>query len=552
MDYHSKTREELIDELTRLNLDLESSKYRALIEDINEVIYSTDVEGIITFISPSVKRLLGYQPEEVVGLNFTHFSGDTIEHLKQRIQLLQEKSEFQNEYAIHAKTGELHWIRFSSKAVNKDGKFVGLTGSMMDITEKKFIELELQKSEETYRRLVETINDVVFDVTMDGTIKYISSSIEKFIKYKPEEMIGKNFLSFVYPDDRPFLLDVFRNNRFNEFKHIEYRCLTETGEIIWVQVSAQHSMQDGNVVGRTGILSDITERKTAELKTINATRLYSVTSHISQAIVHHRDNEGLLKEICRVAVEFGKFRMAWVGFLDEESKLVMPIAFDGFEEGYLSFIKQISAHEVSVGSAPEVDSVTTGKHSVCEDIENDPLLAARREEALKRGYRSFIVLPLRSKDKTVGVFSLYSSQSNYFSPEEVDLLLQIINDINYALEAIEIEKERQVSELNLLKLSRAVAQSPVSIVITNPDGNIEYANPKACETTGYSLEELINKNPRVLKSGETSDQDYKYLWDSISQGNVWRGIFHNKRKNGELYWESSQITPILDANGKNH
>ncbi len=187
-------------------------------------------------------------------------------------------------------------------------------------------------------------------------------------------------------------------------------------------------------------------------------------------------------------------------------------------------------------ATPEGESVKTGKHLVCEDIGNDPRMTARREEALKRGYRSCIVLPLRKKDKIAGVFSLYSSQSNYFSEEEVDSLLQINNDINYALEAIDIEKERKASELNLLKLSRAVAQSPVSIVITNPDGNIEYANPKACETTGYSLEELIGKNPRVLKSGETSDQDYKYLWESISHGNVWRGIFHNKRKNGELYW----------------
>ena len=109
--------------------------------------------------------------------------------------------------------------------------------------------------------------------------------------------------------------------------------------------------------------------------------------------------------------------------------------------------------------------------------------------------------------------------------------------------------DRKRLEEELRKLSVAVEQSPVSIVITNLEGNIVYANPNACETTGYSLEELIGKNPRVLKSGETKDMEYGFLWSSITSGNQWRGFFHNKKKNGELYWESSTIGPIKDPQG---
>lgn len=106
------------------------------------------------------------------------------------------------------------------------------------------------------------------------------------------------------------------------------------------------------------------------------------------------------------------------------------------------------------------------------------------------------------------------------------------------------------AEDQLRKLSQAIEQNPISIVITNLDGNIEYANPAACRTTGYSLDELIGKNPRVLKSGATKSNEYENLWKNISTGNEWRGIFQNKRKNGELYWESSTIAPILDSEGK--
>ncbi|HWS01457.1 MAG TPA: PAS domain S-box protein, partial [Prolixibacteraceae bacterium] len=115
---------------------------------------------------------------------------------------------------------------------------------------------------------------------------------------------------------------------------------------------------------------------------------------------------------------------------------------------------------------------------------------------------------------------------------------------------IEDITERKREEGLVRKLSEAVEQSPVSIVITDLDGNIEYANPKTFDTTGYSMEELKGQNPRVLKSGETASEEYKVLWDSITRANTWRGVFHNKRKNGELYWESARIGPIVDSHGR--
>jgi len=100
------------------------------------------------------------------------------------------------------------------------------------------------------------------------------------------------------------------------------------------------------------------------------------------------------------------------------------------------------------------------------------------------------------------------------------------------------------NEERLRVLSAAVEQSPVSIVITDLEGTIEYVNPKATETTGYTSQELIGQNPRILKSGETTAEEYRHLWSTIRTGE-WRGIFHNRKKNGELFWESTVICPIL-------
>src|SRR3990172_4828781 len=110
--------------------------------------------------------------------------------------------------------------------------------------------------------------------------------------------------------------------------------------------------------------------------------------------------------------------------------------------------------------------------------------------------------------------------------------------------------ERKQMEEQLIILSYAIEQSPTSILITDTNGNIQYVNPKFTRLTGYSLEEAIGKNPRILKSGKTPPAIYKQLWDTITKGGEWQGEFCNKKKNGELYWEIVHISSIKDHAGR--
>jgi two-component system cell cycle sensor histidine kinase/response regulator CckA len=109
--------------------------------------------------------------------------------------------------------------------------------------------------------------------------------------------------------------------------------------------------------------------------------------------------------------------------------------------------------------------------------------------------------------------------------------------------------ERKRTEEQLRTFSRMVEQSPVSVVLTDPAGNIEYVNPKFCELTGYSAQEVIGKNPRVLKSGQTPAAIYENLWRTLGAGEEWRGEFCNRKKSGELYWEDAAIAAVRDVNG---
>lgn len=115
--------------------------------------------------------------------------------------------------------------------------------------------------------------------------------------------------------------------------------------------------------------------------------------------------------------------------------------------------------------------------------------------------------------------------------------------------ALSKEKQGETSQRMRL-LVHALEQSPATIIVTDDEGRILYANPKFVETTGYTVEEAIGKNPRMLKSGHTTDLEYRDLWKTIRAGKEWRGVFHNRRKDGSLYWERASISPVFDADGK--
>ncbi len=133
----------------------------------------------------------------------------------------------------------------------------------------------------------------------------------------------------------------------------------------------------------------------------------------------------------------------------------------------------------------------------------------------------------------------WSSTLSYDSQKEPVSITFIGNDIT----------EKKYVEDELRKASQAIEQSPNTVMITDTAGHIVYTNPKFTQLTGYKKEEVLGKTPNILQSGETPEADYQQLWDALKNGNEWSGEFHNKKKNGELYWESARISAIKDAAG---
>ncbi len=436
-----------------------------------------------------------------------------------------------------------------------EGIYSGHLWKYRDITERKQAILKIAESEERFSQVVAQSQEVVWEVNVDGMYSYVSPMSTMVYGYPPEAMIAKMYFYDLFPQSKREELkkeafDVFR--RKDTFTNQVLNAEKPNGErLILLKNGIPLLDENGELKGYRGIDADITESKLAEEKLLKANRLISVISTINQTIVKEKNKESLLSKVCDIIVNSGKFQMAWIGMVDEKTKLVVPLYKSGFEEGYLSVIKPISIDEnTPEGRGPTGNAMREGRYFVTNDIENDPNMRVWKNEALQRNYHSAIAIPIKQSGKTIGVISIYSRQTNFFNVEELELLNDIMDNISFALESFEKENERRKSENELRKLSLAVEQSPVSVVITNTNGDIEYANPMACHTTGYSLQELIGKNPRVLQSGETDRYEYEELWKTITSGTSWHGVFHNKKKTGELYWESSTITAITNENGE--
>lgn len=219
--------------------------------------------------------------------------------------------------------------------------------------------------------------------------------------------------------------------------------------------------------------------------------------------------------------------------------------FRALIENSSDIISIVNARGKLLYISPSIEKILGYK---VEELTDQPvfnLISPEDITQLTEAYREII------RNKELNIMELRARHKNgdwrNFEITAVNLICDI--SINgFVINARDIT-DRKLAEENIIKLSHAVEQSPTSVIITDLKGNIEYVNPKFTELTGYTFDDVKGKNPRILKTGNTPQEEYKILWDTISTGNTWQGEFQNKKKNGENYWEYAHISPIKNRKG---
>jgi len=235
----------------------------------------------------------------------------------------------------------------------------------------------------------------------------------------------------------------------------------------------------------------------------------------------------------------------------------------------------ISAKPLSRMDGQLAGSIFMAKpHSDIEDVRREMLLRTGQLSLvglLAIALLGFLIYRYLGNIRRLSLATIEISESGKYSPvalesnDEIGILAKNFNrmlttidqksqELKQYNDNLENEVNKRTTELQLAlneldKFSLAVEQSPVAVVITDLSGNVEYANPHFARTTGYSAEEIKGQNLRILKSGRTPDEEYSRLWRTITAGKIWRGEFHNKTKDGSMYWERTAITPI-QSNGR--
>ncbi len=317
--------------------------------------------------------------------------------------------------------------------------------------------------------------------------------------------------------------------------NIQYRIIRPDGSIRFVQSMAEAIRNtDGTLVRFSGALLDVTERKQAEDKLARLNRTLQTLYQCNQALVHATDEYELLQAACRILVDAGGLRMAWVGYreLDLE-KSIRPVAQAGYDEGYVESVKA-TWEDTERGHGPTGTAIRTGKPTWTKNIETDSSIAPWRDEALKRGYRSNISLPLISDGKPFGALTLYAEQSSAFDERAVELFTELADNLAYGVTALRTRAERSRAEHALREAQGELAHVGRVMIMGELTASIAHeinqplaavvANANACfrwlANSTPNLDEARDAISRIVRDGNRASDVIRRIRALVQKGDT--------------------------------
>ena len=333
------------------------------------------------------------------------------------------------------------------KFSNEDMAFIkAITDQVAIAMNRVRYESALRDSENRFRTIAESLPVLVsISRPADGVFLYLNNAFEKVFGFKNGELLGKKMPElFSNPYEPEKITKIITENGL--LQKYEVKVKKTDGTPFWLMAHVQPIVFAGESAF-LGSAIDITDRKIGELELSQLNRTLNALSKSSQAMMHVVDELQYLNQICKIVIEDCGHAMIWIGYANnDEEKSVTPVAYSGYEEGYIDQLN-ISWADNERGLGPTGTSIRTGKIVICSNMQTDPKFKLWRKEALKRGYGSSIVLPLISNGKTFGAISIYSREIDPFSEKEVNLLQSLSNDLAYGITYIRLrESEKKIAE----------------------------------------------------------------------------------------------------------
>ncbi|NWJ46128.1 MAG: PAS domain S-box protein [Chloroflexi bacterium] len=300
--------------------------------------------------------------------------------------------------------------------------------------------------------------------------------------------------------------------------------------------------------------SRISELEHAEQRVLNLTNLYSALSYTNHAIVRIKDRNQLFHEICRVAVDYGGLRMAWIGIPDPVTNLFINVACYGEGQDYLKGVKISTSADVPEGRGPSGTAFRENRRYVCNDFFADPVTLPWRDSAKYYGFASSAAFPLLEQGCVVGLITLYSSKPHYFDPDIINLIEEMAQDISFALDNFLMKKQRAAVLERLFNSEerfRAIfEQAAVGITLLSLDGQYLQANPQICKILGYTEEEFLQLTTYDITHPD-DDKINREMLRKLQIGEFQQNYLEKRyiKKDGSIIWVSLNPALVRDSAG---
>ena len=332
--------------------------------------------------------------------------------------------------------------------------------------ERRRAEAAVREIQQRFEIVASATNDAVWDWEFSTGGMWWSEGFEKLFGHRREQ-VEKTVVSWtsrIHPEEVDRVVEGIRRVIDGSGEHWtdEYHFLRADGSYAYV-LDRGIVMRDatGRGVRMVGGMSDLTARKQAEMDLARLNRALKMLSACNEAVTRASGEEELLTEICRLAVNTGGYRMAWVGYAQDDAEhSIKPAAFAGVEDGYLSEIRLSWDENRTGGRGPGGKSIRNNAAVICEDVETAEIAEMLLEwlpAVRQRGYRSIICLPLREGDRVFGLLGLYGSETRKVTEDEIKLLQELADDLAYGIGTLRSRLERQRAEEVVLKVARAVS-----------------------------------------------------------------------------------------------
>jgi diguanylate cyclase (GGDEF)-like protein/PAS domain S-box-containing protein len=487
--------------IVRLNrrLRLSEQRYRVVYQNAPMAILVSDDRQRITAWNRQAEQMFGWSADEVLGREFFDFMVPPDEQPQVLAAVQQAIGNAPDSQSLNwnlTKPGAAILCEWMNAALRDgDGRLSGVVSLAIDVTERNRLQEQLRASEENYRTLTETAPfPVVVTSLSDNTVLYVNHRAETQFHIRRSEAIGRNAPDY-WADtaQRRIMLDLLHAQ--GQVTDFEAQLKDDHGNLFWVYLSAALVTFDGKPAAFVSF-NDISERKRIEQALRDSERHYRLLAENAFDVIWTMDLQG---------------RFTYVSPSVERLR------------GYS--VEEVMQQTVEQALTPEsAQRAAAGMRHVLE-----------AGEVLQHHWE----LEQPCKDG---------------STVWTDVMVSLMHDADGKPSGIlgitrDITEERHVREA-LNTRSVAIEAAAEAVIITDPEGHIEYVNPAFGQMTGYSTDEVIGKKPSILKSGHQFPAFYRDLWDTITAGKIWRGETINRRKDGSVYTEIMAIAPVRDNQGR--